>query len=67
MKKKNGMERVEATFLARVLGLLSRDLRHPMEGGGEGEGVAGDWQRLLVVRGEDLPSDANRVMTNGLF
>ena len=35
--------------------------------GGEGEGVAGDWQRLLVVRGEDLPSDANRVMTNGLF
>lgn len=61
------MERVEATFLARVLGLLSRDLRHPMEGGGEGEGVAGDWQRLLVVRGEDLPSDANRVMTNGLF
>lgn len=36
-----------------------------MEGGGEGEGVAGDRQRLLVVR-KDLPLDGNRVMTKGL-
>ena len=54
------------TFLARVLGLLGRGLRHSMEGGGEGEGVARDRQRLLVVR-EDLPGSTNRVMTNGLL
>ena len=37
-----------------------------MEGGGEGEGVAGDRQRLLVVR-KDLPLDGNRVMTSRLY
>ena len=52
------MERLLGASLAWVL----RGLGHAMEGGREGERVARDRQRLL-----DLPLDANRVITNGLF